>query len=129
MRARRSRTTPAATSKIHDSAVTVKKNSPRDEVRSRDGEHPERMGVGLNALVRVVGQPVAVHEIPHRPEGDVGVVAHPGVGEKDIGEKHQERRADEAEGAGVAHTRIGRAERRWNTRCFTMPAKARKIKG
>ena len=57
------------------------------QVGGRDGHHPERVGVGLDALVRVVGQAVAVDEIPHRPEGDVGVVAHPVVGEEDVGEK------------------------------------------
>ena len=50
------------------------------------------MRVGLDALVGIERQAVAVDEVPDDPEGDVGVVAKPGIGEEDVGETAAARR-------------------------------------
>jgi hypothetical protein len=75
------------------------------------------MGVGLHALARIEDRPVAVEEIPDYAERDVGVVAKPRIGEKDIGEDSDEKSKREpgelglatrsSERIGTRHERVG----------------------
>ncbi len=45
---------------------------------------------GLDSLVGVEGQPVAVNEIPDRTEGDLRVIADPLIGKEDVSEEDDE---------------------------------------
>ena len=64
------------------------------EVEQRQQEHPQRMGVGLDALGEVPRQAVAVDEVVHGAEGDVGIVADPRGAEEEKREG-EEREAEE----------------------------------
>ena len=122
VRAQRTSTATAAMLNAHESDGHREEELAGDDVRRGDDEHPERVGVGLHALVGVEREAVAVNEVPDRPERDVRVVAHPGVREKDVAEEHEQGRAGQPGDAGVVRTR-GRARRgQARNHGFTMPA-------
>src|SRR4051794_36205997 len=54
------------------------------------------MRVRLDALNRIEYRSIAVQQVPDDAEGDVGVVAEPGVREKDVGEGGDEERESES---------------------------------
>ncbi len=86
----------AATAKPYDTTRPVKKNSRVNPWAVAQHQHPERMRVGLHAFARVEDRAVSMEEVPHDPVGDVGIIANPGVGEKDVAERRDEERAGDA---------------------------------
>ena len=90
-RALRPTRSTAASTNPYDTASAVKKNSRVMKCAALITSIHKRMRVRLDALARIEHGSVAVEQVPHHSERDVGVVAEPGVGEKDVGEDRRRR--------------------------------------
>ena len=105
--------------------VAVKKNS-GDPVRRGEDQHPQGW-VRLHPLVRVEREPVPVNEVPDNPERDVGVVAQPGICQKDVAKQHKQGRAGQAGDSRIVEV-VGSGRGQARNHGFTMRPKTRKIK-